>query len=126
MVKENNDERRRASPRRLYSKAVEHVNIQHVEKKADTDFLEEDLALTYPPGMFRIMVQLDADAKFFVQCRNGDAEEVQLSPERAADLREGSLYLFDMLVGAGDRINFQMDDDCVVEKLVVHEIPIVV
>lgn len=116
-------ERRRSSPGQPYGRPIEKVNVQDVAKEADTDYLDEDITLSLPPGLLRIMVQLDTAAKFYAQC-TCETGVKQLVLNRNRDLVQHCLYVFDVLVGPDDSINFQADDDATLDKLIVQEIPL--
>jgi len=88
---------------------------------ANTNILDESLTPTNPPCLFRIMVSFDTAGVFkAVITRDTTAETVEFNA--GASLVANALYIFDMLVHSGDKVNFQYSVNATLLVLRVQEI----
>lgn len=92
-----------------------------VEPGANTDILSSDITPSFNPSLLRIMVALDAAAKFSAVVTVSETE-YSVAFNSGADLEAGCLYMFDLLVHSGDTVNFQIDSAETVSLLRVQEI----
>jgi len=125
--------RDRLNYRQVMRKAIplEKAEIHDTAYTADEDFLEEDLVVSsfedrdgdtvYLPALFRILVCLDTAAVFKVIIDDGTTE-VDMEMNGGSQLAAQSAYIFEVMVHGGDTINFEADQNCQIEKFIVHEI----
>ena len=97
------------------------ADVEGVSPGATTNILTNDITPITPPSLFRIMIQLDAVAKFRAIV-TVDETAYTLNFNANSDLVAGAVYMFDMLVHSGDSVNFQIDSGEVVDILRVQEI----
>ena len=89
-------------------KPYEQANEQAPAVAANTNILAADLTPVKPACLFRIQVCSDTAAVFnAIIVSGGNTQTVSFND--ATDLTADALYIFDLLVHAGDAINFQFD-----------------
>jgi len=98
-------------------KAVEH----NKSVTANTNILAADLTPTDPPTLFRTMIAFNA-AGVFKAIITRDATSVTAEFNAGATLAANSLYIFDMLVHDGDKVNFQYSVSATMLVMRVQEI----
>ena len=89
------------------------------------DILAADIAPTNTPARFRIYVAFNAAGIFSVQRRQGGvtvAEQMNAIGNAVQPLVANCGYMFEILVDAGDTINFQHSVGATVLKLIVMEV----
>jgi len=82
---------------------------------ADEDILDSDLELTLN-GILRVTVALDTAAAFKLKLTRGGTTKV-LSYNGGNSLTTDALYVFDVPVRSGDKVNFRAGSACVAHLL---------
>lgn len=75
---------------------------------AETDLLENNISPTNPPSTFKIQVSFSVSGKFYAQITRG-GDSIGSWFNGGAALATYTLYTFELLVHAGDNINFRYD-----------------
>ncbi len=89
-----------------------------------TNWLAADLVPVNTPTTFRIMVAVSVGGTFSAVITNGGNTQVlAFNAVAGPALVAGSLYTFEMLVGAGDTVNFRYSAGAgTIQKLIVQEV----
>ena len=120
------------SARQITRKAIpiEKAEVHDTEYTANADMLAADITpsavgpqvdTVIPPCIFRISVCLDTAAVFKIIIDDGTTE-VDIALNSGAQLVAQAGYTFDWPINEGDSVNFEADQDCQIEKLIIHEI----
>lgn len=120
------------SSRQVIRKAIplQKAEVHDTAYTANADMLAADITPTpvgpdidtvYPPVIFRISVCLDTAAVFKIIVDDGTTE-VDIALNSGAQLTAQAGYTFDWPIDEGDSINFEADQNCQIEKLIVHEV----
>jgi hypothetical protein len=84
---------------------IPKASLTGASKLLNADLIT-DLVPFYTPCLFRTMVMLDTSGVFSVMLKNGGTVKTLLLNGGTA-LIASAAYMFDILVGAGDTVNFQ-------------------
>ena len=100
---------------------LEKANVHKGNKAAGADFLDANITPSDYPVLFRVQVMLPVAAKFTAKISDG-TNTLDSHFNGGADLVASCLYIFDLLVHDGDKINFKSDENQDGHLLRVQEI----
>jgi len=100
---------------------IEKANEHNTAEVANTDILAAALAPTNTPCLFRVMAAFDTPGTFRATVTKGGNTQTVIFNNNV-NLSANCLYMFDMLVHAGDTINYQYSVGAQLMVLRVQEI----
>uniref|UniRef100_A0A6H1ZXG0 Uncharacterized protein n=1 Tax=viral metagenome TaxID=1070528 RepID=A0A6H1ZXG0_9ZZZZ len=103
-------------------KPIQKARIHNIAVSSGADFLATDLSPSKPPTLFRVMISVDTATRFSAYLIFNGADVVISHFNQGIDLVANCLYIFDILVGSLDTINFIVDDDVTINDFTVQEI----
>lgn len=109
MVEPKRDSR---SAKQITRKALplEKANVHNGNINANLDFLAADITPSDYPVLFRIQIRLSAAANFSARIEVG-ASTLTCHFNGGSNLAASCLYIFDLLVHSGDKVNFRSDQN---------------
>lgn len=100
---------------------LEKANEHNTAETAATDILAAALAPTNTPCLFRVMVAFDTAGIFRATItKGGNTQTVDFNG--GENLAANALYMFDLIVHAGDTVNYQYSVNAQLMVLRVQEI----
>uniref|UniRef100_A0A6M3KFH5 Uncharacterized protein n=1 Tax=viral metagenome TaxID=1070528 RepID=A0A6M3KFH5_9ZZZZ len=101
---------------------IQKARIHNTAIVSGVDFLTVDLSPSKPPSLFRIMISVSAVTRLSMNLMVSGADAVTSHFNQGTDLTANCIYMFDVLVGSLDTINFIVNDDVTINDFTVQEI----
>ena len=101
---------------------IQKARIHNTAILSGVDFLTTDLSPSKPPSLFRIMISVDGATRFSMTLMLSGAGAITSHFNQGTDLTANCLYMFDVLVGSLDTINFLVNDNVTINEFTVQEI----